>query len=291
MTLEKYTAWDDIPSNLKTETQLGKMGLKPAPGQTPSAIKTGGYGPYDLYNVDTAVSKAPPSPAQLAALEKAREAQYCRECGGHTSQVGRVARYGGVCQACYKVISERKRYMKALRTAVSGRYVVIDTETTGIDQPEIVHIAIVDQHGRIILDERVKPLGDIEAGATAVHGHTAESLADCPTWADIYDRVYEQLELMAVLAYNIEFDMTALRHTCRLHGTPEPVPLIRACIMGAFAAEFGDWSDYHNDFWWKPLSTAVGYFGLENEAEHDATGDAVAAWRVLQELLKAHEVT
>lgn len=280
--MDTYSDWADIPATLKTKNQLRKAGLKPAPGQAPAATKTSGYGPFDLYLVADAVPVRPVSAAMQAALEAARHAQYCRKCGGHTSQVGKVAKRGGLCADCALESAVKSRTLRNIEIATAGNYVVIDTETTGLDDPEIVHIAIVDQHGRIVLDEHVRPLSRIEAAATAVHGHTAESLANCPTWPEIHGRVFDLLDLCSVLAYNMPFDARAIRHTCRLHRTPEPTPVFRDCIMDAFAAEFGEWSNKHRDFRWQTLSTAVQYYGIENEAAHDAAGDAVAAWRVLQ---------
>lgn len=285
--MDTYSDWTDIPATLKTKNQLRKAGLKPAPDQAPAATKTGGYGPFDLYLVADAVPVRPVSAAMQAALELARHAQYCRKCGGHTSQVGAVARRGGLCADCALEQAVQSRARRDIEVATAGNYVVIDTETTGLDEPEIIHIAIVDQHGRVVLDEHVRPLSRIEAAATAVHGHTAESLANAPTWPEIHGRVLDLLDLRPVLAYNMPFDARAIHHTCRLHQTPEPIPVVRACIMHAFAAEFGEWSNRHRDFRWRSLSTALQYYEIESEAAHDATGDAVAAWRVLQQLIAA----
>ena len=69
-----YSTWSEIPDNLKTKTQLASLGLKPAPGQQPVAQRTGGYGPYDLFDIAGAIPKRQPSPAQIAALETARTA-------------------------------------------------------------------------------------------------------------------------------------------------------------------------------------------------------------------------
>lgn len=285
MTTNKYSEWSAVPDGLKTKNQLRKMKLKPAPDQQPAAQKTGGYGPYDLYAVADAVPVRTMSEAQREALEAARAAQYCKECGGHTSQVGRLAKRNGYCLSCWLPLRAYKRVMEETLTAAYGEYVAIDTETTSLDAPEIVQIAIVDQRGAILLNERLRPISAIEPQATAVHGHTAESLADCPTWRDIWPRVNEILDLRVMLAYNMEFDWRAIINTCRLHRTKRPTPWLRACIMHAFAAEFGDWSERHRDFRWQSLATAVQYFGLKNDETHDAAGDAVAALRVLHRLL------
>lgn len=66
--------WGDVPDHLKTQTQLGKMGLKPAKEQQPEACvysqsKTDYYWLYDIVQ---AIPKRKATLAQLAALEKGR---------------------------------------------------------------------------------------------------------------------------------------------------------------------------------------------------------------------------
>ena len=146
--MERYTSWESVPDYLATKTQLGKDGLKLAPSQKPVAIKTGGYGPYYLYNKRTAVPKRETTEAQRAAaarnLEKARAALYCVDCGAYGERLDKDGR----CRFC------RRRHLLHLESRAARASLValarsdnwlLDTETTGLDQTaEIVQIGIVD---------------------------------------------------------------------------------------------------------------------------------------------------
>ncbi len=79
--LPDYPYWDSVPDHFKTETQLGKLGLRPGPDvKTPSLRALCSYTAhredkvYKLYDLGEAVPKRKPSLAQLAALEKANAA-------------------------------------------------------------------------------------------------------------------------------------------------------------------------------------------------------------------------
>ncbi len=50
-----FHRWMDVPIWLRTRKQLGKLGFKLGADAWPFALKTGGYGPYELYLVRDAV--------------------------------------------------------------------------------------------------------------------------------------------------------------------------------------------------------------------------------------------
>jgi hypothetical protein len=59
--MENYRRWKDVPANIKTKTQLGELGLKPANETNPDAVIESRYGrkqrQYNLYDVNNAISK------------------------------------------------------------------------------------------------------------------------------------------------------------------------------------------------------------------------------------------
>lgn len=73
----RYEWGHEIPAHLKTQTQIGKLGLKPAKGQKPEGcVYRQTKRDYCwLYDVRQTVHKKA-TPAQLAALEKARSLLY-----------------------------------------------------------------------------------------------------------------------------------------------------------------------------------------------------------------------
>src|SRR5574343_499175 len=75
-------AWEQAPENLKTRKQLAELGLKPGGPEVARVEWDRGRRYALLYDVAQAVAKSPATPAQLAALEKARlKRECCPHCG------------------------------------------------------------------------------------------------------------------------------------------------------------------------------------------------------------------
>jgi hypothetical protein len=94
------------PSGLATRRQLRAAGLRPG-GQEPAAQVKWRRGRRFalLYRVDLAASKRQPSPAQLAALERAMAARrYCRVHGGHVDHC--VFGPDRACAACFAAMPD-----------------------------------------------------------------------------------------------------------------------------------------------------------------------------------------
>ncbi len=166
--MEEYLRWDEVPDNLKTKTQLGKMGLRPARGQKPVALKTHRkYSDYNLYDIAQAVPKRKTSEAQLKALQKARRiACTCKQCekvfGDPTSWRTKPNRHGSldICWSCHHA---NELELEAMRER-EGRYratewakdiledkgtIILDTETTGLDANDVViELAVIDTSGK-----------------------------------------------------------------------------------------------------------------------------------------------
>lgn len=99
------------------------------------------------------------------------------------------------------------------------RQVVLDTETTGLEPSEghrIIEIGAVE-----LLDRRltgrtyhqyIKPDRDIDLGAIAVHGITAEFLADKPSMAEVVDEFIAFVEGAELIIHNARFDVGFINH-------------------------------------------------------------------------------
>jgi DNA polymerase-3 subunit epsilon len=97
------------------------------------------------------------------------------------------------------------------------RGIVIDTETTGLDPAEghrIVEIGAVELVNRSLTGQMLHcylcPERSIPADAVAVHGLTAEFLADKPLFAAVTDELLAFLGDAALVAHNAGFDITFL---------------------------------------------------------------------------------
>jgi DNA polymerase III epsilon subunit-like protein len=276
MTLETYTAWGKVPDNLKTKTQLSKLGKRLAKGQQPVAKKTGGKGPFDLYDIAAAIDKRQPTEAQLGALEKAQaaadKAKHCAHCSARIYKRGRWRRYnhadGYICAECF---ARNEEHIDAQRL-LTQPFVVLDTETTGLDEAaQIVSIAIIDHTGAVLLNTLVRPTISIPAEAISIHGITDEMVANEPTMADLYDKLRILLNNRIVVMYNADFDTRMLDQSVRFsHKRPVTPPdewgMDTYCAMESCKAYLG--RDH-----WLSLTSAAEYFGLDTAGAHGALAD------------------
>lgn len=169
--------------------------------------------------------------------------------------------------------------MNFIEVIQSGDYLVLDTETTGLgSDAEICQIAIVDSSGKVLLDTLVKPMQPIPVEATAIHGITNEMVKDTQPfqWAEVFDFLNDR----NVIVYNSEYDVRLLDQTSFIVGCTIGVEWKQVanfyCAMKQFAKIYGDWSDYHKSYKWKPLSLATAFYGIENIDAHSALSDCLA---------------
>jgi DNA polymerase III subunit epsilon len=250
------------PPHLKTQKQLASMGLKP--------VKPVGviYTPkYDLYlydpdNSESATPKRKASDAQLKALAKGREKQ----------------QYKAAYQKWYKYAGqfiEAKNYaIQWAKEILDGHdWLILDTETTGLYDAEIVQIGIINLQGEIILDSLVKPTIFIPEEVIAIHGITNEAVANAPSFPEIYPQIVECLSKKQILIYNTNFDTSILDYCCRLH----ILPLLNfkkiTCVMEWYAQYYGEWSDYYKSYKWQALA-----------GNHNAIGDCLTTLDLIKSM-------
>lgn len=192
---------------------------------------------------------------------------------------------------------EADKYQAAqwARDVLAGPFVVVDTETTGIpgqhDDVRIVQIAVIDEAGRVLLDEIVDPGKPIPPAATAIHGITDEDAFFFPTFPQIHDRLVQALDGVPFVAFNVDFDYEVIRLECERHRLPLPSPAmytrypdyggenrlhITHDVMVNYAAFWGSWHDYHESYTWQSLANAVEQQRLlvSEGGHHDALADA-----------------
>jgi DNA polymerase-3 subunit epsilon len=94
------------------------------------------------------------------------------------------------------------------------RQIFLDTETTGLDPKQghrIIEVAGVEMFNRRPTGKHfhryLNPDREIDAGAVAVHGLTAEFLQDKPHFADIADELIEFLSGAELVIHNAPFDI------------------------------------------------------------------------------------
>ena len=276
MDLPEYK-YGKAPENLRTKKQLAEDGKRPGGPQVAWLVWGSSWRPKTaaLYDAAVAKPKRQPTAAQLAALEKAQIARrtcpVCKEDTGHILD-------GQTCFNC----AERERLTEIVQRArnlLSKDPLILDTETTGLDG-FIVQIAVINSTGGVLLDTMVNPQCAISEEAQAIHGITAEMVADAPTFADLEPKLIELLSGRRVAVYNAAFDRGVIcREIRRAHDLPWQADtwadkLQWRCLMQRYAAFVGEWSNYYESYKWQPLPGG----------DHDALGDCRAALSVLQEM-------
>jgi len=166
-----------------------------------------------------------------------------------------------------------------------GNYVVLDTETTGLERGEIVQIAVIDASGAVLLDTLVKPVNPIPPDASRIHGLYAYHVADAPTWESISAQLVPLLSGRDVVIYNAVYDRKMMHQSAEAAGLPKVDWKTLAtfwCAMEAFAETYGDWNEYRGNYRWQKLVTAARYYRLPVVDAHSALGDCQMTLQVIK---------
>lgn len=115
------------------------------------------------------------------------------------------------------------------------RYVVLDTETTGIDYKqghrliEIGAVEMIDRHltGRTF-HHYINPEREIDEGAKRVHGIEEAFLADKPLFSAVADELWDFCTGAELVIHNASFDMGFLNNELSLLGRQ---PLNTVCTV------------------------------------------------------------
>jgi DNA polymerase-3 subunit epsilon len=172
------------------------------------------------------------------------------------------------------------------------KFVVLDTETTGLQWPaEIVSIAIIDHKGNMLLNTLVKPVKPIPGSATHVHGIKDADVVDAPTWADVKEQVLALIAGHHVVTYNAEYDRRMCDLADKALGLPETNYDADGwhCAMEWYAEIYGDWNDWHQSYTWKKLSKAIKQQGLPLLNAHGALDDCRMTLSLIRKLTAPKE--
>jgi len=109
------------------------------------------------------------------------------------------------------------------------KYIVLDTETTGLDFNDghkIIEIGAVVVQNRKKTDDifhtYINPERAIDKEAQQVHGISNEELINKPTFAEIADELIEFLEGSTIVAHNASFDVGFINHELNLISAKYP---------------------------------------------------------------------
>lgn len=167
-------------------------------------------------------------------------------------------------------------------------FVVLDTETTGFDGHPI-EIAVIDSEGTVLFNERIKPPTGvtIHPKAQAVHGISADDLADAYTFDQVALQLKDLLNGRHVVIYNAGFDVPVIRRAYEAAGMADDTPHMTAeCAMEQYAVAHGAWNDHHGSYTWVKLTEAAAAMGVTVENAHNALGDALMTLGLLKAMAK-----
>lgn len=171
----------------------------------------------------------------------------------------------------------------------SENYVVLDTETTGLDG-EVCQVGIIDATGKTLLDILVKPVHPIPEDATRVHGITNDDVADALNFGAVRPIIINLISGRDVIVYNATFDRKLLHLSAEAEGLPKVDYKGFSrwhCAMEAFAPIYGEYNAYYGTYRWKSLSIAAAYFGIEADGAHTAIADCRTTLAVCKAMLAA----
>lgn len=210
--------WLNVPNNLKTKTQLKKMGLKPA--ADPVAEVYSGRKWRMLYDEKETVERKAATTKQLAALEKARmkreQVLTCNMCGEMQARKNKMkyTEDGQYCNQCYedklldeRLVEKKEIAIKKFKSWYENKeLLIIDVETTGIYyDDQIVEIGIKDKLGNTVFHSLVKPTCALSPGAIDAHRITEQMLKDAPLAQEISVELSKMLKGKTLIIFNKEF--------------------------------------------------------------------------------------
>ena len=158
------------------------------------------------------------------------------------------------------------------------RIVILDTETSGLNQPRPVEIAWVECDQDLNIIHRVESLIDpecaISPGAAGVHGITYDMVADAPTLWEFFTIVQDDpfgYGDIVFVGHNAQFDLPMVRpYIANLDSTVCTLKLARRIYPDA---------ENHK------LQTLRYTFGLEAGAGHRAMGDVITTHSLLKQMM------
>jgi DNA polymerase III subunit epsilon len=118
---------------------------------------------------------------------------------------------------------------------MSGRQVILDTETTGLDPNQghrIIEIACVEMINRRLtkntFHQRIHPERAIDEGATQVHGISLEDLEHEPKFAAIAEAFLNYVDGAELIIHNAPFDVGFLNAELKRVAKP---PITKICSV------------------------------------------------------------
>ena len=120
-------------------------------------------------------------------------------------------------------------------------YLILDTETTGLDwDDEVIQLTCLDIEGNIVYDGYFNPTKASHWAAAKKHKLSTDFLAQQPKWEDEWAKISTLLEGKTILAHNADFDHRLLQQTCLRYNLEPNLALTFVCTMPFVKALTGE---------------------------------------------------
>lgn len=170
----------------------------------------------------------------------------------------------------------RQQIARFIQQKISEGPVYMDTETTGLDrEAEIIEIAVVDTHGKVILQSFVKPGRPIPADATGIHGITNEMVQGAPSWPILWQSLRGLLVGRLVGLYNADFDLRLMEQSMKNYRLPWNETFNVVDVMRVYSDFRGEWDPYRRGKKIFKLEEAGKHFNIAIPNAHRAAADTL----------------
>lgn len=148
--------------------------------------------------------------------------------------------------------SDRLKSMAKARKILRTNPRFLDTETTGLNNAFLVEICVLSHHGGPLINTLVKPPIPIPPETTKIHGIDDTTVADAPTFPEIYSQLKAVLEGCDVVIYNASFDTSIIENCCQHYELPM-IEFTSHCAMKIYSQYYGEFSSYWGNYKWQKL--------------------------------------
>lgn len=215
-----------------------------------------------------------PTKKQLENIEKAREIykkkRTCSKCGFVVNTLQDLT--DGICKSCKedeyysymidKIINDRKVWMNNRKD-----YIILDVETTGLDDDEVIEISIIDLKGTVLFDTLIKPKRLIPIEATYINGISDDMVKDSPTFDLVYNEFKKVIEGKSIIGFNIQFDIRMIYNTMKIYDIKDRLNNITIDLMEQ------EMTINHTDRYISLVNSVNNYKGEEIHQIHRAVND------------------